>query len=166
MLVLPRIKELRKRIDKTQKELSEELNIPYRTIQRWESGENQIKNEKVKKLADYFSVSESYLLGYGSEVRSLNSQTGQKIKQIRLNKGMTLEEFGELFSASKGTVNNWEKGRNLPNKENLLKIAQLANTTVEELTRNSDLVTLTQVEFNRLKEIERKYNEIKRLVDD
>jgi transcriptional regulator with XRE-family HTH domain len=44
-----------------------------------------------------------------------------------------MEEFGSRFNTSKGTVNNWEKGRNLPNKRNLEKIAELGEITVEEL---------------------------------
>ncbi|MDK6804237.1 helix-turn-helix transcriptional regulator [Aerococcus sp. UMB7834] len=58
---------------------------------------------------------------------------GQKIKQIRLERGDTLEEFGENFNTSKVTVFNWEKGRNLPNKENLKIIADLGGITVEDL---------------------------------
>lgn len=58
------LKKLRKKQNKTQKELSKILDIPYRTIQRWESGENQIKKEKVLLLADYFNVSIPQLLGY------------------------------------------------------------------------------------------------------
>lgn len=48
-----------------------------------------------------------------------------------------MEEFGKAFNTSKGTVNNWEKGRNLPNKENLLKIAKLGNLSVEQLLYGS-----------------------------
>ena len=59
-----RLKELRKEKKLTQKELAEETDIPYRTLQRWENGESQIKPEKVEKLADYFGVSIGYLLGY------------------------------------------------------------------------------------------------------
>ena len=51
-----------------------------------------------------------------------NIEVGNRIKSIRLDQGATMEEFGKAFNTSKGTVNNWEKGRNLPNKENLLKI--------------------------------------------
>lgn len=57
---------------------------------------------------------------------------GDKIKTIRLNLGETMEEFGKRFGTSKGTVNNWEKGRNLPNRNSLLRIAQLANQTVSD----------------------------------
>ena len=59
-----RLKELRKEKKLTQKELAEETDIPYRTLQRWENGESQIKPEKAEKLADYFGVSIGYLLGY------------------------------------------------------------------------------------------------------
>lgn len=65
---------------------------------------------------------------------------GEKIKSIRLSLGDTMERFGERFNTSKGTVNNWEKGRNLPNKENLLIIAKLGNITVEELLKENKAI--------------------------
>lgn len=58
---------------------------------------------------------------------------GKQIRSLRLSLGETMEEFGTRFNTSKGTINNWEKGRNLPNKESLLKIAILLDTTVENL---------------------------------
>lgn len=61
---MTRLKELRKEKKLTQKELAEETDIPYRTLQRWENGESQIKPEKAEKLADFFGVSVGYLLGY------------------------------------------------------------------------------------------------------
>lgn len=58
---------------------------------------------------------------------------GNKIRAIRLELGETMEEFGLRFNTSKGTVNNWEKDRNKPNKENLKIIADIANVSVKEL---------------------------------
>ncbi len=58
---------------------------------------------------------------------------GQRIKSIRLDKGMTLEEFGKLFGASKSSVLGWESGRNAPNKERLKTIAKLGNVSTERL---------------------------------
>ena len=60
--------------------------------------------------------------------------TGERIKDIRLELGETLEEFGERFNTSKATVFNWEKGRNLPNKSNLKKIAEIGGVSIHELT--------------------------------
>lgn len=58
---------------------------------------------------------------------------GQKIKNIRLEKGMTLEEFGKMFGASKSNVRSWEIGTNLPNPERLKIIAKIADISIEEL---------------------------------
>lgn len=58
---------------------------------------------------------------------------GQRIKNIRLNKGMTLEEFGKLFKATKSNVNSWENGVSLPNKERLKTISKIGNISINEL---------------------------------
>lgn len=60
---------------------------------------------------------------------------GQKIRNIRKTKGLTMEEFGKLFSppASKGVVSNWENNYNRPNNERLKKIAEFGGISVEEL---------------------------------
>lgn len=58
---------------------------------------------------------------------------GQRIKNIRLNKGMTLEEFGQLFKADKSIVYYWEKGKTTPNKERLKTISKIGNISINEL---------------------------------
>lgn len=58
---------------------------------------------------------------------------GARIKQIRMNKGYTLEGFGKLFGASKSNVQKWETGFTLPNKERLATISKIADITVNEL---------------------------------
>ena len=72
---------------------------------------------------------------------------GLKIQAIRLNRGLTLEKFGKMFQTSKATVNNWEKGRNIPNKENLKSIAELENLTVEEFLGISSDEELRVVQY-------------------
>lgn len=58
---------------------------------------------------------------------------GQRIKLIRQTKGMTLEEFGKLFGASKGNVSLWEKGSSLPSNERIKEIARVGSMSVDEL---------------------------------
>lgn len=63
-----------------------------------------------------------------------NEEIGTRIKKIRTNLGLNLEQFGEkIGGASKGLVSNWEHGTNLPNSKRLKLIADLNNTSVEEL---------------------------------
>lgn len=61
------------------------------------------------------------------------SDLADRIKNIRLSLGETMEEFGKRFNTSKATINNWEKGRNKPNKNNLLLIANLGGISLDEL---------------------------------
>ena len=61
------------------------------------------------------------------------SDLANKIRSIRFSLGETMEEFGARFNTSTATINNWEKGRNKPNKNNLLIIANLGGLSVEEL---------------------------------
>lgn len=59
---------------------------------------------------------------------------GMRIKSIRKEKGLTLEEFGKFIDkASKGLVGNWERGDNLPNNARLKMIAQFGEISVNEL---------------------------------
>lgn len=58
---------------------------------------------------------------------------GRRIRDIRVSLGETLERFSKRFGVTKGNVHNWENGYNLPSKERLKAIAELANLTVEEL---------------------------------
>lgn len=93
---------------------------------------------------------------------------GEKIKNIRTELNLTLEEFGKMLSppAPKSLVWNWERERNLPNKERLEQIAILGNVSIDYLlTGNSikkngygerikaiqrDKIKTTQEAFGRL----------------
>lgn len=58
-----RLKELRKEKGLTQQQLADIVGITRRGYQKWENGESSIKSEQAQKLADFFDVNISYLLG-------------------------------------------------------------------------------------------------------
>jgi transcriptional regulator with XRE-family HTH domain len=58
-------------------------------------------------------------------------ETVKRIKSIRSNFGMTMEQFADLIEMSKGNINNWERGFSLPNKRKINKIAELSNKTID-----------------------------------
>lgn len=60
---------------------------------------------------------------------------GQRIKNIRINRKETMEQFAQELDSGKSNVSKWERGNNIPNDITLAKIADLGNTTVELLTR-------------------------------
>lgn len=66
---------------------------------------------------------------------------GNKIKEIRVNKRMTLEEFANTIRektdntqrTGKSNVSKWERGENIPNDITLKAIADIAGISVDEL---------------------------------
>lgn len=61
-----------------------------------------------------------------------------RIKNIRQERGMTMEEFGKLFGTTKHSVSNWENAKNLPNVTRLKEIADYGDITIEELLYGDD----------------------------
>lgn len=77
--------------------------------------------------------------------RSKTHSPGERIKLIRTNNGLTQQQFADKINKitssdklSKGTVNNWEHNRNLPNKERMKAIADVFNTTVIYIEKGID----------------------------
>lgn len=58
---------------------------------------------------------------------------GSRIKRIRLNHGLTVQEFANKIGASKSGVSKWENNVTIPSPQYLKKIAQLGDTTADGL---------------------------------
>ena len=67
---MKKLKELRKKIGKTQEQIAEEIGIEKQTYQNYEIGKRKPNIEALKKLADYFKVSVDYLVEH--ETNSIN----------------------------------------------------------------------------------------------
>lgn len=63
MVNVNRLKDLRKKLGRTQSEVAQHVGISQNSYSYWENGKVKIDNESLKKLADYFNVSIDYLLG-------------------------------------------------------------------------------------------------------
>ncbi|MBF0777854.1 helix-turn-helix domain-containing protein [Streptococcus cuniculi] len=58
-----RIKELRKNLTLTQKEVAEALQVSQQALGDWENQKKKPTADKIEKIASFFSVSADYLLG-------------------------------------------------------------------------------------------------------
>ena len=63
-----RLRILREERNFTQEQMGKELGVSENTVFRWEHGENP-RIERVKEIAEYFGVTEEYLMGF-SELRN------------------------------------------------------------------------------------------------
>lgn len=78
-----RVRELRIRDGKTQKEIADYLNISRSTYTLYESAKRQINNETLCSLAEYYGVSTDYLLGRTDNPSPLGNYTPQEVELIR-----------------------------------------------------------------------------------
>lgn len=98
-----RLKELRKEKKLYQKMVAKIFRVNVRTWRRWECGEAQIRTDKLKELADYFEVSESYLLGYTNNRLSDNKKKFHEFWDDI--EGSAVNKLNELTQNSKGKIN-------------------------------------------------------------
>ncbi|GIP62868.1 hypothetical protein J32TS6_14230 [Virgibacillus pantothenticus] len=93
-----KLKALRHKSNKTQKELAQELNIGQSTIAMYENGKRKPDTKTLKKIADFFNVTVDYLLD--NEVNSqfteeeeldIARELERTIEQLKANKGLKFD---------------------------------------------------------------------------
>ena len=91
-----RIKLLRQKQGKTQKELADEIGVKKLTISRWENAEDvSLKQDKAQQLADYFGVSVGYLLGY-DEADQMNNLVNNELENLTQKLNQYREQYDVL----------------------------------------------------------------------
>ena len=78
----------------------------------------------------------------------------KNIENIRLSRGLNKAEFGKLFNTTGSLVGRWERGIVVPNETRLLKLANYAGITVEELKYGDESERMSEIEtLKELKEL-------------
>lgn len=141
MFMKNRIKLLRQKQGKTQKELADEIGVKKLTISRWENAEDvSLKQDKAQQLADYFGVSVGYLLGY-DEADQMNNLVNNELENLT----QKLNQYREQYDVLKKVLSD--------------KLQYLDKTLREdEFQREDELTTLLAIKalvgnVNRIVEI-------------
>lgn len=58
---------------------------------------------------------------------------GDNIKRLRKNKGLKQQEIAELLGVKRNTYSDWENGKTDPSFENLVKLADLLDVSLDWL---------------------------------
>lgn len=58
---------------------------------------------------------------------------GDNIKRLRKNKGLKQQEIAELLGVKRNTYSDWENGKTEPSFENLVKLADLLDVSLDWL---------------------------------
>lgn len=63
---------------------------------------------------------------------------GKKIKQLRIDKGFNQAELAQQLGLTYQAISNWENGRNTPDLQTIVKIAEIFKISVDEVLLRSD----------------------------
>ena len=76
---------------------------------------------------------------------------GEKIRQLRKDRGFTQEAVASALEVRRQAIAKWENGQSSPSTENLLKLANLFNISLEELVDVKQYSTPALEEYARRK---------------
>ena len=71
-----------------------------------------------------------------SEKREMKRNLGEALRDLRTGCKMTQEFVAETLGVSRQAVSKWESGENDPSTSNLIALAKLYGTTVEEILKS------------------------------
>ncbi|WP_245946747.1 helix-turn-helix domain-containing protein [Paenibacillus cellulosilyticus] len=69
----------------------------------------------------------------GNNHLSFAEKIGQRLKQVRLNKGLSAVEVCKQLNIGTSSMSNYERGERMPSLEILIKISELYEMSIDEL---------------------------------
>lgn len=64
---------------------------------------------------------------------------GDRIREKRKAKGLTLQQIGDVFGITRSSVSDWERGATRPDSSKLVRLAEVLDSSVEELLEDNGL---------------------------
>lgn len=65
-------------------------------------------------------------------------QIGKKLKEARINSGLTQEQVAEEIKVSRQTISNWENERSYPDIINVIDLSSLYSIRLDDLLKGDD----------------------------
>ena len=62
-----------------------------------------------------------------------------RIKELRIEKGILQSDLAKLLKMGQATVSNWETGRHEPDQNALLEMSKIFGTSIDYILGNSDI---------------------------
>lgn len=124
-----KLKEIRVSQNITQKKLAHDLQYNTSLISMWEHGTREPSNETLIKLAEYFNVTLDELMGRECNSKKINT----KFRDYRIKNNLTQIEVAKILGFQQTLISKWEKNEREPNLDTLCKMADLYNTSIDNL---------------------------------
>ncbi len=134
-----RLKELRIKNNLTLDDIEAKTGIKRGTYSNYENNKTEPKMETWQKLADYFNVSTSYLMGLN------NNDFGNRIKELRIKNGLSQGDLAEKIGVKANTICQYEKGKRHPNDKIWQKLADYFNVSIPSASGEIDTELIAKI---------------------
>ncbi len=144
------LKNLRDRLDLTQKELAELLDVSSVTISSWESGNTKPQKENKENIVELREKSKAEVedMLEREEEDDGQEEPALDVRSVRDKHGLTQEEFAEVLGVTATTVSNWEQGETTPSEERIEEMQ-----TLDGLSEEEEEETGTSISGDEIKQI-------------
>lgn len=71
---------------------------------------------------------------------------GEKLQELRKQKGLTQEELAEALYVSRTAISKWESGRGYPNIDSLKEISRYFSVSIDDLLSGDKLISIAEKE--------------------
>lgn len=110
----------------TQRELACATGFDRNTIICYENNIHHCGLAECSKIAAALEIEPEFL--YDDYLFFISDGCGTKIKSLRKQLNLSQQSFGQLLKTSKKTVGRWERGQNIPLRDNVEMLLQLIAT--------------------------------------
>ncbi|MBO5955038.1 MAG: transcriptional regulator [Clostridia bacterium] len=133
-----RLIELMEDFNINEKEIANHLEMDYVSmVYDWKNEICLPNFSNIIKIADLFKVNLDYMLGRTQNIEEVVSKEiptfSEHFKKILKIKNSSQYKLLKSNIVSRGHLNSWLKNGNLPSVENLVKIADFLNISIDEL---------------------------------
>ncbi len=123
------VKELRRRLELTQKELASLLDVAPGTVANWEGGRGEPRQENRHAIAQLQRMNPGKVRErLRTESGNTDTLSGEQIQHLRQKADMSQKELARELGVSGGTISNWERGATHPQRRNVEKLQDLARS--------------------------------------
>lgn len=134
MYLAQNLKYLREQKNISQNQMADVLGISQSAIGNWEQNHRKPDIEMIIRLAEYFGITLDDLVL--RDLRPPIPRYSGNIRYLRLKRGMTQEQMGELLGLkNKSSLSLIEAGKSGISVENLEKLADFFSVTLDQLVK-------------------------------
>lgn len=140
------LKGMRRRIHLTQEEVATRLNIPKKTYANYERGVRRPPVSMLKQLSDMYDVTIDELISAddGAQDDTARRRIARRLKQLRKERGVSVDELGVAVGKSGKTVSAWEVGHGQPDADAMIKLCRLFGVGIADFYgESSDLAPIS-----------------------